>query len=428
MKTQFYLLFTFVFSFISQIAFTQSNLKIDFDSTSISFTRNNSCDVLIPISISYDLSNYKDSTDYILNISSLNESTLPTSDFELNENSIPFNHLQFLKKTNHTFYLKIKKDLNDFIDIDRKIVLQLKYINKSESKTIGEKLTINVNHKPNTLNEGFNYLAYLGTNFDLVDGQKTKNIFFATNIFLRPEKKQVGLYLSLYGNRTMTSTDTFNNINKTTKLTKINDSSYLQINEKSTLLRSIVSDNLGAYVSPLIRLGNASNIKQSLQLYFTPSLEFVWRRSNSISTYTGSNVFDSTVINRYLNSSFDLPNKITSTFNEYVFNAGIIGFLVTHQSNAISVRVHGSVGYSSTYSPFNSSVSNSNSELYPVYTNKKDIFFTGRAWITEAITGITLQAEITNSYKYSRPFYGVTISKAINFKNLGNLLKPVNTF
>jgi hypothetical protein len=427
MKTSLLFKILLLLLFVTEVSIAQNNLAFNFDSLSISVTRNSSTDIIIPISISYNLDNYKDSADYLLNITPLNETTLPTSDYELSETTISFKNLIYSEKNNYTFYLKIKKDNNNIQDVDRKIVFQLRYIKKGISNIIGDKLSIIVNHKPNSLNEGFNYLVYLGTNFDLVDGQKTNNLFFASNVFLRPEKKHVGMYLSLYGNRTMTTTDTFNNLNLTTKLVKINDSSYYRINEKSSMIRSLVSDNLGAYVSPLIRLSRASDLSNSLQLYYSPSLEFVWRRTNSVSTYSGSNSFDTTTINGYLYSSvIEFPNKVISNFNEYVFNAGLIGFLVTHQSNEISVRVHGSVGFSSTYSPSNSSTNNSNGG-FNYYTSTKDIFFTGRAWITEASTGITLQAEITNSYKYSRPFYGVTISKAINFKNLGNLLKPVNS-
>lgn len=63
----------------------------------------------------------------------------------------------------------------------------------------------------------------------------------------------------------------------------------------------------------------------------------------------------------------------------------------------------------------------------PNYFSEGVIFFTGRAWITESVTGISIQAEITNTLKNPSAFFGVTLSKAINFKNLGRIFQPIIT-
>ena len=54
-----------------------------------------------------------------------------------------------------------------------------------------------------------------------------------------------------------------------------------------------------------------------------------------------------------------------------------------------------------------------------------DIYFNGRAWVTEINTGITLQAEINHSLINSNPQIVVTLSKAINFNRIGSIFSPI---
>lgn len=405
----------------------QSSYDISFDSTIITVTRSKTTDIIYPITLKTKLGDYKDSSNYKLVISAAEESTFPTSDYKLDFNVKPFSLIYQLDNEKYTYYLTIKKDTNPSEDRDREIVLNLDVFKDSKSLNLRKKLLIKIKPKPSDSLIGYNYLAYIGTNFDLVDGQKAKNVFFANNVFLQPAKKSVGLYLSLYGNRTMTATDTNGNIRRVTQVIGISDSTYKSFTEQSTLLRTYVSDNLGAYVSPLVRLGRSSNVENTLQLYYTPSLEFVWRRTNIKSEYSNSSNIDSSIVVGSLKGRIDFPNTVSSNVNEYVFNFGLIGLMVVHQSKTISVRVHGAVGYSSTYSPLNSFATSGSLYNNLKYDNQSDIFFCGRAWITESVTGLTLQAEITNAFKYSRPYYGVTLSKAINFQSLGKIFQPIST-
>jgi hypothetical protein len=61
------------------------------------------------------------------------------------------------------------------------------------------------------------------------------------------------------------------------------------------------------------------------------------------------------------------------------------------------------------------------------FRRQDDIGFTGRAWITEPKSGLTLQAEIVNTLIYPRPYYVVTLSKALGFQNLGSIFAPITS-
>jgi hypothetical protein len=121
----------------------------------------------------------------------------------------------------------------------------------------------------------------------------------------------------------------------------------------------------------------------------------------------------------------EFSTKTTQFLNEYSFNVGALGFYLVHENKQISMRVYCSVGYSSNYYPQYSS--ESRTDQPKEYRRSSDMFFTGRAWITEGSTGLTLQAEITNTLINARPFYGVTLSKALNFKNIGTIFQPVTS-
>ena len=274
----------------------------------------------------------------------------------------------------------------------------------------------------------YHYLAYVGTNFDLVDGPRAKNLFFATNVFLPTSKKNtVGMYLSLYGNRTMSATDTvkgkYGPVLSASK--RLSDTSYRTYRSTYDVTSARVSDNLGAYVSALFQFWKKGNNK--IQLYYAPSLEFVWRRTSMTESYANGTVTDSSYHSGSPgpgDANFAPLPTTTSNYNEYVFNVGVLGFMVVHESSEISVRVHCNVGYASTFSPASSKVLTPGNSSQG-YVRTGDVFFSGRAWITEPSTGLTLQAEITNTWNTPRPFYGVTLSKAINFKNLGKIFQPL---
>jgi hypothetical protein len=277
--------------------------------------------------------------------------------------------------------------------------------------------------------KGFRYLAYVGTNFDLVDGSKAKNLFFATNVFLPPlKKKSMGMYLSLYGNRTMSRIDSLNFQERLTS--RRDDTSYYSFVRQGSVKMTTVSDNLGAYVNGLIKLGGASNPSNLIQVYLSPSMEFVWRRIEQTGDISRTLTKDTLVVR---GPSDQLPRDQVTKLqtNQFAFNIGFAGITLIHESKDICMRLFMTTGYSSLYYPGTAKKVNTDgtTDFFDVlgdpYEKKWDMFFSGKLWITEAVTGITLQAEVTNNLRQSRPYYGVTLSKAFNFQNIGKIFQPI---
>lgn len=275
----------------------------------------------------------------------------------------------------------------------------------------------------------YNYLVYFGTNFDLVEGKTPSRLFFATNTLLLPTKpkKSVGLYLSLYGNRTMNSIDTSGITTRNLSIRTLANDSIMRVSEQSRLKRTTKSDNLGAFFAPVFNLKFLKS-DEPFQFFYTPSLEFIWRRTNIVNDYESLAKAD-TILERGNVASYELQSKFSSvSVNEYVFNIGLLGFLICHENKDVSVRLQMNTGVAYTYSPLSYTKTGFNAiESTDGYTTSRNLFFSGRLWLTERYTGITMQAEITNSLSSQRPFYGVTLSKAINFQKLGSFLKPITS-
>jgi len=347
-------------------------------------------------------------------------------------------------------YLLVKKEA--IFQGNKKLVLKIQVldslgvdITSSISKEVSS-MTINI-QSDNRLN-GYNYLAYVGTNFDLVDGIKAKHFFFATNIFLPPvttcrvskprtslkhrtggikkyrrdQVRSVGIYLSLYGNRTLSTIDSTTNVYRVSGTALSGDTAIAQYNEKVNAIHKRVSDNIGAVFSPLFRLGTASSSDNNVKVYYSPSIEFIWRRVNLDVTYSGATPTDTIFIPAgTAQPNYSAPDHVAINYNEFDFNLGLIGMFITHETNEISVRIGASVGYQGRYTP-NRTV---DGVFGDIYGTKQDVFFAGRAWITDHDSGITLQAEVSNTVIESRPYYGVTLSKALNFKKMGDLFSPL---
>jgi hypothetical protein len=284
----------------------------------------------------------------------------------------------------------------------------------------------------------YSYLGYVGTNFDLVDGVKAKNLFFATNILVTPkEKERAGFYISLYGNRTISRIDSIPNITRDVRVIDSIGNQYIH-REKSDVVKKVQSDNLGAYFSPLIRWNFWKNknsygpVKTSpASFYYAPSLEFIWRRTAVDVRYINTQklpVEQLTSLQPTYNNN--LIYRQNNTYNIYDFYISPIGFWLLHENETISIRLNMNVGYSTRYAPINYLNTNANIDLInnvqDSYSNTNDIFYTGKLWITERTTGITLQGEINNTLKRSTPFYGVTLSKAFDFDKLGNFFAPIS--
>lgn len=370
----------------------------------------------------------KDSTDkfsYKVEVVK-DQTTLIDSGFELHSSDVNITK----DEKQQQFFLDIKKDT--IWDRERKIILKITIKkNGTEVKTEESKdynvLEIIVKPATSPL-DGYEYMAYVGTNFDLVEGIRAKDLFFAGNILSKPNrfnKKSVGFYLSLYGNRAFTQIDSTGFTRNSETYSPLNDSTYVITTNEDQFLTKRVTDNIGAYISPLIQLGwfKTRNPRNNLTLYYSPSLEFVYRRTtlsfekiNSIPIDITTAAGDFSIVDGLNKSS----QNFSEVFNEYSFNAGIIALFMCLENEKISVRVHGSVGYTSNYfREFDTDGINSETQ------QKSDIFFSGRAWITEPKTGITLQAEVTNAMINPRPFFVATLSKAFNFSKIGSIFQPV---
>lgn len=289
-------------------------------------------------------------------------------------------------------------------------------------------LSIRVLSQPDRIKR-YSYLAYVGTNFDLVDGVQAKNLFFATNIMAKPENnKRFGFYISLYGNRAISRIDSIPNVVREKEVIDSIGNQY-SIKEKSDIVRNIQSDNLGAYSALLVRLSRATN--SDTKLYFSPSLEFILRRSTVNVNYVNAKELPPEQLNVLVPSiSRNLSYNQKNSYNIYDFNVGVLGFFLNHENDYISVRLNMNTGYSTRYAPMGYYGGVTRLFINTVesqYENKSNIFYTGKLWITDRTTGITLQAEINNTYKDPNPFYGVTLSKAFDFDKLGTIFKPLST-
>ncbi|WP_339699193.1 hypothetical protein [uncultured Roseivirga sp.] len=356
-------------------------------------------------------------------------STFLYSDFKLSQQTFGKNQLKNLNGGLLRVYVELKGDST--IDRTRAIFLKLNLIDSTGTAVNGDNIASNkqitIVIKPYSVpNNGgdFDHLAYLGTNFDLAEGKiQSKNLFFASNVLKLPNTpdNKVGFYLSLYGNRAMTQIDSTRRVSFLQN-SRLTDSTYRQVRISNDAIVERTSDNLGSYISPLIRLKmfhKSNNPKSKFAFYYAPSLEFVWRRTNELITYKEISRDTSIVMGSAPPFSTGTPS-LTRNYNEYAFNAGLIGLFMILENKDLSVRVHGSVGYTSIYS----GVDNSGNARF---TKLQDIFFSGRAWITEASTGLTLQAEVNNAWKNPRPFFVATISKAFSFKDLGGIFKPITS-
>lgn len=350
--------------------------------------------------------------------------TLNDKAYELNETIF-----EFTGKKNNEFKIHIDLNKDEIPENDRilGLILEIEILNPkanteyiNEGKNTTYKLTTKTKEKINN----HRYLAYLGTNFDLVDGIQANNLFFASNILINSnslKKWDFGAYFSLYGNRSFTSIDSLSKENLTLGYQIINDTTYNVNFALADRTRRISSDNLGAQFTPLINIGPISDPNNNFQVWLAPNFEFIWRRSETKIEY--ENLRDSTSF-----TSNTKPQSVKRNFteiyttNQFEWVYGL-GFFLNHHSDDVIIRYHFSVGRSSLYF-------NPTSELAPE-TNKfesiKDWYFSGKLWITEAVTGITLQAEVFNKSKNPTPYYTVTLSKAFNLSSLGGILQPISS-
>lgn len=419
---------TFLFIFYCFITCVNSysqatgTFSVSFDKKNINIQKLAKNDVLTPILINGVNVEASQWAAYKISVEiDRSKTTLPESEFSIDNKFTTFNTLA---NGSNTIYINIKADTAS--DRQRKIVLKLIVKNGSanvEHQGGIKELEIIIDAIKKDYFEEYAFLSYVGTNFDLVDGIKAKNLFFATNVYIPPYKhdNKYGVYFSLYGNRTMNDVDS-SSINVQRSYATVNDTSHLAITTGRQMISSRVSDNIGAFISLLVPLNK--NSSSDLKLFYAPSLEFVWRRSLITQTF-GSVVSIDTTINPGLIPGGLIPvrDKIERRANEYAFNVGILGLFLVLENKVVSLRVNASVGYASNYNIRGTSTANNNL----IVERRSDMFFSGNAWITEPKTGLTLQAQITNSYNYPRPYFGVTLSKAFSLSDLAGIFSPITS-
>jgi hypothetical protein len=410
-----------VFGFVRG-SWGQEGFEISFEKDKIEVERNIKDSIIVPVNVRVDIKDVTNKANYSLNIETDDKkSTLPKSDYKLY-----FKKADFDKLESFTALLILNKD--SLADRERSLVLRFKIykdgeiVDKAPNTGAIKEMTIVVKNAHSPLKD-YKYLSYVGTNFDLVEGIKAENLFFATNIFSQPTTgtRDFGIYLSLYGNRTVSLKEDLGVRQIITEIVPVSQDSSYRVRKHVQTERTTQSDNLGAHISTLHPIFGSRNKTKGVKTYFTGSADFIWQRKHVLTEYGEVSQIDtlktaSTGHSVILN---DLQNKRISV-NQYIFNIGP-GLFFNIEDNNVSVRVHMAVGYTSTF--FN--VSRREDEF--LYDRKHDIYFAGRAWITEPQTGITLQAEIMNQLIEPRPYYVVTLSKAFHLDKLAGIFSPVTS-
>lgn len=405
----------------------QTQFSVGFEKDSISVTRSKE-KIIVPLDIVID-SLPADSLYRSLKLSyDLNKSTYPYNAIRLSNWEVGKQELIASSKKLR-LYLEVQAD--SIGDRDRTLFINLEVLDDETdsvilvnmSKSTQLQLTLHSNEALNKISN-FENLAYLGTNFDLAQGKiESNNLFFASNVLKQPKTthNNVGVYLSIFGNRAMTQIDSTGTITFRQNV-PLSDTTHTRINLRNEILSETTTDNIGAFISPLIRIKwfqTSPKKSKDFALYYAPSLEFVWRRTTEVRTFNEISRDSLVVVGEIDVQATNLPsNGIVRTYNEYAFNVGILGLFMILENESISVRVHGSVGYSAIYSGIDASGSRG-------FNHASDMFFTGRAWITEPNTGLTLQAEVNNAWNNPRPFFVATISKAFSLRDLGAIFKPI---
>jgi hypothetical protein len=380
-----------------------------------------------PIVLKANAIGMKDSlNDYKISVTvDENNSTLPSSDYSLDFNSVTLDKMP----SEYRFFLTLKGDT--LPDRNRVLVLNLKLTKEGKQTGVNlanenQTLTITV-ESAKTINK-YNYLGYIGTNFDLIDGVKARDLFFAVNLIAPPKEENniFGFYLTLYGNRTISTTDTSGLYTYTSRIVGIGGDTARYYTSQALRTVTSVSDNLGATFTPLFDIVKLNKANRSTKLYYAPQFELIWRRSRSTTVYTDIVLVDSLDrANRPIRGTLNTPTSFTTPLNIYDMYLGLGGLFLSHENEFISVRVQGSIGYKFSY---RAEYSNPNRTDQSSYTKQENFFSYVRAWVTEPISGLTFGAEVSNNlFKNHYPYYNVTLSKAINLNSLGAIFQPISS-
>jgi hypothetical protein len=366
------------------------------------------------------------------------KTTLPKGQYSI-LTTINGDSLKNLKADKNYVMLNIEKDdPKDKQVKDLKLVLRLIVKKKVKDKEEEDKdnegktteITLIIKPVQQPL-DNYRYLGYLGTNFDMVDGVQANKLYFAVNILL-PETKKYGINIGVYGNRTMTQTDTSSFTTFTSRIEAYGRDSVVYLRDTAVKITSRVSDNIGAFFSPLIPIKFLTDDK--LKFYYAPSIEFIWRRSKIESKFTNNGTYKRDTASNRFPAGFVLPlvTPLSSKYSQNIYDiyCGVLGLMFLYETDDISIRLSSAMGVNFNYVPVGGLSSTS-----IVYQQTSNICYQGRLFITEPTTGFTLGAEISNlfgkfkdppHYSKAQPYYNVTLSKAFNLKNLATIVKPLS--
>lgn len=300
--------------------------------------------------------------DYKLYVSvDENKSTLPKGDYEiltaidgttLNNLKTDKNFVRFFIKPDNAKDKQVK-DLKLVLNFSVKKTVNNKEEDDDTENNTGKPLEITIVIKPAEQPlDNYRYLGYLGTNFDMVDGVQANKLYFALNILI-PETKKYGISVGVYGNRTMTQTDTSTNTTFTSRIEAYGRDSVIYFRDTAIKMTSRISDNIGAFFSPLIPIPFLTDDK--LKVYYAPNFEFIWRRSKIESKFTNNNTYKKdTASNRYpAGVALPLVTPLSTKVNQNIYDAylGLLGVLFRFETDDISIRLSGAVGINLNYMP-----------------------------------------------------------------------------
>jgi hypothetical protein len=412
-------IFILIFFQLTNSLYAQ-NMCLSFERTNIDTARSNTGDVIIPIKFQFINTDAVDSTKFFGRIK------LDSGKTNINYGafSIDFASLSNFSLTKYqTAYLIVKQDsLNDR---KRTITFELEIFkintdsivkNTSCQKSI---LTVNLREEKNIHLDQYEALTYLGSNFDLASSKVFQDLFFALNVLKTPKQNdsRSGMLFSIYGNTTMAEIDSNSSITHSTKQLKLSDSSYRLYSAQSDILAKTQAQNVGTQVIYLFRTGKKHT--RDLQLLLSWSNEFIWRRNTSTSEYRNSRNYDSTNKTGFVEGSFDYISNNTTKYNEFYWNTGP-GLFVVYENNKISMRIWANVGWQGIYLP------ESARKFMKQGVNNSNWFFSGKAYVTEPKTGVTLQVDVQNTLGGNNPYFGATLSKAFDLGKLAGFLGPLN--
>lgn len=367
------------------------------------------------------------------------KSTLPKADYEI-FNPIEGQDLKDLKSDKNfvrIFFLPDNPKDKQLKDLKLVLKLTVKKTDKGKETDDDEKnnkgatkeITIVIQPSDAPL-ENYRYLGYLGTNFDMVDGVQANKLFFAVNILI-PETQKYGIHAGVYGNRTMTQSDTTVNTTFTSRIEALGRDSVIYFRDTAVLMTSRTSDNIGAFFSPIIPIPAFSD--GNLKVYYAPNFELIWRRTKIESQFANNATIkrDSLPSRFPANVAFPLVTPLSTRVTQNIYDAyiGLLGIMFRYETDDISIRIQGAAGFNFNYVPIGGL-----SSINPVYQKNTRGYFQAKMIITEPTTGFTLGAEVSNffgkyknppQYSKAQPYYNVTLSKAFNLKNLAAIVKPL---